>query len=163
MDALHVTVLLTNGDAAIVDRADAGLVSNQRWTLYAGKSGLKYARASGRYSATLSLMHRLISGAKLGEHVDHINGNGLDNRRSNLRVCTHAENMGNRRKQKNSAQPFKGVRKRTEKPTPNPWRACIGKEQKYLGCFATAEEAARAYDSAAVERYGAFAKLNFQD
>lgn len=146
-----------------VDTADLSLLEGRRWHIYAPQnSRLRYARASGPYH-THSLMHRLIVGAGKGEMVDHINGNGLDNRRSNLRLCSQLQNMGNRGKSRNSNQPFKGVRLVRDKPRNKPWRASIGKECRHLGFFATAEEAARAYDAAATERYGEFAFLNFKN
>lgn len=146
-----------------VDTADLSLLEGRRWHIYAPQnSRLRYARAAGPYH-TQSLMHRLIVGACKGEIVDHINGNGLDNRRSNLRLCSQLQNMGNRDKSRNSNQPFKGIRFQTDKPRKKPWRACIGKECQYLGHFATAEEAARAYDAAAIQRYGEFALLNFKN
>jgi hypothetical protein len=90
--------------------------------------------------------------------VDHINGDTLDNRRANLRVCTKSENNRNRRKLHPTTSRFKGVYKNTK-----PWIAlieCNGK-QFVLGRFASEEEAALAYDKAAKEHFGSFARLNF--
>ncbi len=105
-------------------------------------------------------MHRVIKGAKAGQSVDHVNGNGLDNRRSNLRLCAHAENLRNRKIHKNNKSGFKGVRKRKESSL---WRAEIRSNHKFyfLGNFHSAEEAAHAYDAAALKLHGEFARLNF--
>lgn len=98
---------------------------------------------------------------KQGEVVDHINGNGLDNRRKNLRVTTQMGNCANSRKPKNAAG-YRGVFRRTG-TYGVPYYAIIANcgKKRYLGQFHTAEEAAKAYDSAAVEAYGKFAQLNF--
>jgi hypothetical protein len=94
--------------------------------------------------------------------VDHINGDPLDNRKSNLRVCTQAENLRNRRKRaKPTSSKFKGVSRHTISRQ-KPWLAKIKSDGKtiYLGTFETEEQAAEAYDRAALERFGTFAHLN---
>jgi hypothetical protein len=101
-------------------------------------------------------MHRLIMAAPDGIGVDHINGDGLDNRRANLRLASQRDNSANMAVRASSATGFKGVswKRRNRK-----WQAQIGRT--YLGIFASAEEAARAYDHAAREAWGEFAHLNF--
>lgn len=103
------------------------------------------------------MLHRAIMKAKKGEQVDHINGNTLDNRKENLRICTHAENIRNRNQRKNSNTKYKGVFKSGKK-----WGASIGYENEryYLGVFKTQEEAAIAYNKAALKYHGEFALLN---
>ena len=109
-------------------------------------------------------MHRIIANAKEGESVDHVNGNPLDNRKENLRVCTMSQNLANQKLRKDSTSGFKGVSKNQSKT--NPWRAYINRKdgkktkQYHLGLFKTPEEAARAYNEKAKELFGDFAKLN---
>lgn len=119
-------------------------------------------------------LHRLIMSRKLGrvlhknEHIDHINGNGLDNRRENLRFASNAQNHTNQKKQRGEySSKYKGVCyvKRVKK-----WIAYIGSskknsivQRKYLGSYDCEEEAALAYDRAAIEFYDEFALLNFPE
>jgi hypothetical protein len=95
-------------------------------------------------------------------YVDHENGNGLDNQRSNLRQSTAAQNSHNRRTRIDSTSGFKGVFKQAGCMS-KPWRAqiALSGKKKHLGMYATPEEAARAYDAAAAELFGEFARLNF--
>ena len=114
-------------------------------------------------------MHRLIMNPPKNMQIDHINGNGLDNRKCNLRVCTNAQNNANKPPQKNSKSGLKGVAKSSK----NRWVAYIGTnilregtdkpERRIIGYFSTKEEAGRAYDAAAKERYGEYAWLNFPE
>lgn len=110
------------------------------------------------YQGRSKRLARLIVDAPEGLVVDHINGNPLDNRRENLRLCTVKENNWNRRRRIGGSSRFKGVSR-----AGNRWKAIIwpNGSQKYLGSYADPEEAARAYDRAAAEEYGEFACLNF--
>lgn len=109
-----------------------------------------------RYKYKHHLLHRLILNAKPGERVDHVNMNKLDNRKSNLRVCDDAKNSYNRKPLRNK---FKGVwfHKKNKK-----WIATIRQNYKgyYLGSFDNEVDAAKAYNKAAIERFGRFAYLN---
>ena len=95
-----------------------------------------------------------------GMATDHINGDGLDNRKQNLRICTHAENLRNRRLGKNNTSGYKGV---SWHKLHKLWYAHISHNKKLmsLGYFKDKEEAAKAYDRKAIELFGEFAKLNF--
>ncbi len=103
-------------------------------------------------------LHRYLMGVKnKTTYVDHINGNPLDNRKCNLRLCDNSQNLGNRAINKKNTSGYKGVSK-TYGKTPKKWRARI--QNKHIGRFYTAEEAAIAYNKMAKKVYGEFAKLN---
>ncbi|MHA2231001.1 MAG: HNH endonuclease [Candidatus Hodarchaeales archaeon] len=108
-------------------------------------------------------MHREILRAPLGVHVDHVNRNGLDNRRANLRLCNRSQNALNRTINSNNKSGFKGVAFQPHNPK-KPWRAWISidKKQVHLGYFATPHRAAMAYDAAAIEHHGEFALTNME-
>ena len=167
----------THGTLTILfDEEDRELVESHTWsvllyhnTYYARTSiphpdGGWYTSPNGkrqRRQTTLRL-HRLLMNPPKGMVIDHINHNGLDNRRENLRICTHAENMRNSRKGKDNTSGYKGVcwAKRDKK-----WRAQIRKDNKniHIGYYNTLEEAARAYDAKAKELHGKYAQLNFPE
>lgn len=152
---------LKTGGHTLVDIEDFYRFKRTKWTTMPAKN-TQYVYPYG--GARISL-HRLIMGALPGEVVDHINGNGLDNRRMNLRICTHAENVRNRRKHKGGSSRFKGVYLAYRGKKHNLWtaRICIDGKLISLGQYRTEEEAARAYDMAAAPLFGEFARLNFPD
>lgn len=154
------TIWLTRGAVAFVDDADFALIARQTW--YCTKQGY----AARKPDRECFLMHRELMKAPRGVEVDHINGDTLDNQRSNLRLCTHTQNMRNRRRNARSRSRFKGVTCRFGPKWPkNNYVAEIRLNGKstYLGIFATEEIAAKAYDEAAREYHGEFARLNFPD
>ena len=119
-------------------------------------------RAGGRGGGRRVKLARLIMGAGPSEFVDHINGDPLDNRRINLRLCSRAENARNRRAQKDGTSHFKGVWFVKRRST---WGAgiSIDGQTRHIGYFANEADAAAAYDNAARRLYGEFAALNFPD
>jgi hypothetical protein len=119
--------------------------------------GSDYAAAN--YDGKLILMHRFILNPAPDMQIDHINGDGLDNRRSNLRICTHDQNRLNRKIHKNNKCGYKGV---YWAPHNKKWRAQIRRDNKryFLGYFSDLIEAARAYNNAAIKLHGEFARLN---
>lgn len=100
-------------------------------------------------------LHRLILGAGVDQEVDHINGDRLDNRRQNLRLCSRAENQRNKAKPKNNTSGYKGVRQERS----GRWaaRIYVGDRERYLGTYDSAQQAHAAYCQAAQELHGAFA------
>lgn len=103
-------------------------------------------------------MHRILTAAQKGFAVDHVNGDKLDNRKSNLRLCKNAENLKNCKLYKSNSSGFKGVAKNGK----SKWRAYARDNGvlRHLGNFETKEDAATAYNFAIAEWYGEFAKYN---
>jgi hypothetical protein len=134
----------------LVDDEDVTLhVQGRGWTVNSG--GYVHATIQGIQRP----LHRLLMGLEPGDprQVDHINGNRLDNRRCNLRVCTARENRRNARKRKDNTSGFKGVIRVGRDGT---YRAVLA-----IGGFSSAEEAAKVYDTLAEVAYGEYAHLNF--
>jgi len=105
------------------------------------------------------LMHREIIGTPKGRETDHINGNTLDNRRENLRICSKSQNLANQRRIVSHTSRFKGV---SFYPPSDKWQAEIqcANVRHYLGRFDSEIEAARIYNAKAKELFGEFALLN---
>ncbi len=164
LNILHncATIQLTKGLNTLVDADDYPELSRFRWRVNTGKTSPPYAAHGNRI-----LMHRAILGAMMGPippgiHCDHISGDSLDNRRSNLRLATQGENMANTRRRgvpSAYSSRFKGVYWDTRD---RKWRAQIRKNGKVhrLGRFIQEEDAADAYDRAATLMFGAFARIN---
>ncbi len=146
-------------DPAILDVSWRRYSPRNRHTSYARRSGWEDGRAK------TIIAHRLIADAPEGLEVDHINGNGLDNRRANLRLATRAQNARNSRIR--GAVPYKGV---IVRPNSRPYFVQIWvwgedgiRRLRRVGFFADPVEAARAYDAVARVEHGEFARLNFPD
>lgn len=150
---------LTQGQHALVDDADYERVSQHKWHIKRYSGGLAYATGRPNGGERKVLMHRFILNPPDGFEVDHINGDGLDNRRANLRVCSHAENQKNVKKPTTNTSGYKGVAWSKHHLR---WKAEIRANGKriHLGTFDTAEEAAAAYDTAAKQMHGEFARTN---
>jgi len=127
-------------------------LSNHTWYL-CKSTGYIRSNAKGH-----PYMHRLIMNAPKGVQVDHINGDKLDNRKENLRLCSHRENVLNRPKHKNNTTGYKGVYFNKKRDVYQSFITINGLH-KYLGSFQTAEEAYRAYCSAAQVAFGEFAHV----
>ena len=151
-------IKLSFNRVAIVDAEDYDRLSKYRWCTVKG-SRTCYAKTFHLSGAILS-MHRMVANAPKGLFVDHINHNGLDNRRRNLRVCTYIENQRNKRPKPGCTSEYKGVHWCKGR---NKFRANIYLNRKaiHLGYFKNEIEAARAYDKKAKELFGEFAYLNF--
>lgn len=156
-------VPLTQGEFALIDEADLPIIEGYTWCV-----GITRSHKTARTNITVNgkskalLMHRLILGLNNPSIcVDHIDGNPLNNCRNNLRVCSQAENVRNKKKRPERTQ-FKGVT-RYFRPVPHPFYARISVNRKTIciGSYETPEEAARAYDEAARKHHGIFAALNF--
>ena len=153
-------VVLTQGEYAIVDPADFYKLSQYKWRVKK-EVNTAYALRAEYKARTTIMMHRQIMNAKKDIFVDHINHNGLDNRKANLRFATCRQNAWNSRKIGNRGNSqYKGVRwnKISKK-----WQStiCDNNSRKiHLGFFDDEKAAARVYNEAAQKRRGEFALLN---
>lgn len=157
------------GRVALVDDEDYELVMQHKW--HVDERRLPSGRIKGPYAVATTYpggrrtnvkMHKLITG---WPQTDHINHNGLDNRRENLREASNSQNAYNQRPQIGRASAFKGVRwhPQTGGAAGGRWMAAIQSNGvvHHLGHFLSEEEAALAYDAAARELHGEFAYTNF--
>lgn len=154
-------IRLNNGMVTFIDAEDYDSVSKCKWQAKLAVSGKYYAVKNGTQR-----LHRLLMNAPAGMQVDHINGDTLDNRKSNLRLCTHAQNQMNRPPQNmNKTSPYKGVSIASswERGRIKKWKVAIdvNKKRIFVGYFPDEIEAAKAYDAAATKYHGEFAYLNF--
>lgn len=155
---------LTQGKFAIVDAADYDWLSGYRWfVMTSRRGGQSYAACSLR-GKTIP-MHRLIMNPPSGMVVDHIDGNGLNNRRANLRICTPQQNRWNLRPRKTETKTSRFIGVYQSRRSPGKWYAsveCHGKVT-HLGPFTSEVEAALARDLKAIELHGPYARLNFPE
>jgi hypothetical protein len=157
-------IKLTQGKYAIVDDEDFDNLNRFKWYAHRKRNSSVFYAAGrpimedGRRKWTR--MHSYLVKSSVGMQTDHRNGNGLDNKRKNLRAATHGENIRNRGKTKRNTSGFKGVyRIKGSKK----WRAAFyDKKYIHLGCFEDKASAAKAYDNAAKKLHGEFANLNFK-
>lgn len=154
---------LTQNRIALVDSADLPLLTKWRWEyLPNGRSGYAVRRFRSGGKVITVYLHRQLLAARPGEIVDHIDGDGLNNTRANLRLATAAENAANRPAPQRSI-PYRGVYRSREGQKPYKAMLTVGGRCRHLGWFARQEDAARAYDRAAFAAFGRFARLNFAD
>lgn len=138
----------------LVSPEDEALLVRHPWKITNGGYVIRYFMSNG--VSRHELLHRVIIGALPGQVVDHINGDPLDCRRENLRICSHAENMRNRRVSRSNSLGVKGVYR-----DQNRFRAQIDVDKRRirLGSFRTVEAAKEAYRAAALLYHGEFAKF----
>lgn len=161
-----IVVVLNRGRHALVSYEDYERIAALHWSVKTDRWGCEYARAhvpgSGKRGKCIT-MHRFILDAKKGQIVDHRDGNGLNNTRQNLRLCTTAENIRNQKahQTRKAHSRLKGVYRLPD----GRWRAqiMVQYKKKNLGTFPDEIAAARAYDAAAKDLHGAFARLNFPE
>lgn len=151
------TINLTKGLIAEIDDEDFDKVSQYKWFARKGNNTFYGATWVGEWRERKLLhLHHLIAGnPAVGFLVDHIDHNGLNNRKSNLRHATHQQNSGNRKPYGKSK--YLGVSQMEQNGTIK-WRAFIGRT--YLGIFTVEEDAAKRYNEEAIKKYGEFANLN---
>lgn len=152
-------ITTASGHEIMIDDEDWDIVKEYSWRI-ATPSNCTYAVATpliGNKNRNV-LMHRLILSAA-DRMIDHIDGNGLNNHRDNLRFCSHSQNAQNSRKHYVASSRFKGVSWERDR---GKWRVqiTISGKQKRVGRFLTEKDAAAAYNKAAVKAFGEFARLN---
>lgn len=155
MDAETRVIELTRGKVTIVDAEDYEFLSQNKWYALRGPNTWYAVREvrTPEGKRTSEYMHRVIADAPARLSVDHVNSDGLDNRRSNLRLATHAQNCRNQRRPRTNKSGFKGVywHKKAKR-----WNAQIkaGQTRFHLGLFDTPEEAHAAYCEASKKYHG---------
>lgn len=147
---------LSQGEFAVIDTDDYPLVASRTWMLSKGYAVTEMSRRSTTPRRRI-LMHHLIIGEK--RMVDHRDGDGLNNRRNNLRTCTPQQNLQNMRPKANHL-PYKGIyfNKKTRRYQA---QITLDYKKRFLGRFDNPLSAAIAYDREALKLFGEFARLNF--
>jgi hypothetical protein len=151
-------ISLTQGQNAIVDATDYEWLSQWNWCAWFNPCTESFYAKRRDGDRTL-YMHNAISNPPSGLETDHRNGETLNNRRKNLRNCTHLQNQQNKKIARNNVSGFRGVSwdRKSHK-----WKAAIKSKGRdfYLGRFDSSRDAAKAYDLAALRYHGDFARLN---
>jgi hypothetical protein len=153
-------ITLTQGKVAMVDGGDFEYLNQFKW--YARKNGCCYyalRHLYGKYGKPITMHFEIMGQPPKGMLQDHKDGNGLNNQKGNLRFCTVAQNQWNSAKQKDNQSGYKGVHLAKGR---RKWTAqiMVNGEKKYLGRFHTPQEAAIAFNEAALKYHGEFARLN---
>lgn len=149
-------VMRAGGGIALVDDEDFDTLNAGGWWV----NGAGYATRRVRSLRTTLMMHRVVVSAPRGVQVHHVNGERLDNRKANLRICTQAQNNVAQPIRASGSSPYRGVH-RCSRADRFIAKIRIDGRSKYLGTFTDEIEAAVAYDAAARECHGEFAALNF--
>lgn len=162
-DSVMKRIPLTQGKFTLVDDEDYNELSKHKWHLKRNKNTLyavrdQYVKGDRGHPIRLR-MHRLIMNAPKGMDVDHRDGNGLDNRRFNLRLCTNKQNSMNRGPNKNNTSGYKGVFWCNQKKK---WKAmiCIEGKSIHLGFFFCIIKAAKAYNNYIMDNFNEFGYFN---
>ena len=152
--------LSNNAKRVQVDEADFDILNGFDWKATKDRRGVLYATT--RIGKKRVSMHRMVMGFP-ELIVDHIDGDGLNNTRDNLRCVTQSQNMANSRRHHDGTSKYKGVTYDAQGKTKNKWRAviCVNGKRHRLGRYATEKAAALAYDAAARKLNPEHAKLNF--
>lgn len=162
------TLELSQGKVALIDAEDYARVAYYRWqAIRQGQNQNLWHASRTEWAGGKTRIHRYLHHEILGHsrRVDHKNGDGLDNRKQNLREATASQNGANMRKPvyvRVTTSRYKGV---SWEPSRNRWAAYIrvNRVRIHLGRFSEETDAARAYDTAAKEFFGPFARLNFPE
>lgn len=155
---------LTKGKFALIDKEDYQKVCKYKWSFngrYATR-GIYLGKINGKRKYRTQTLHVELMETPKGMETDHINGDSLDNRRSNLRICTHKQNLANSKK-RSFGKTFSNYKGAYWNKSLKKWYSNItlyGKTVR-IGSFKTEIEAAKAYDKKAREYYGEFARTNF--
>lgn len=149
-------ISLTKGKKAIVDNDDFVRINKLKWCFTNGYASKKFRGNKNLF------MHTLITDCPKNRKVDHKNGDGLDNRKVNLRICTQAQNIANQKLSRKNTSGYKGVSFFKYGKRIRRWvaKVTVNYKQKHLGYFSSEKEAAVAYNKGARKFFGEFAKLN---
>jgi hypothetical protein len=159
------TIPLTRSDVILIDDSDYEFALNYHWWALRITEGNKitYAAADVFTDGTRQtiLLHRMLLRPSAHQYIDHINHNGLDDQRNNIRISTMSQNLANKRIQSNNKSGYKGVHWHKQR---NKWAAeiCVNYKRQSLGLWSDPWRAAQAYNTAALEAWGEFALLNIQ-
>lgn len=159
-------IKLTKGQVALVDDEDYEYLNQWKWQAHESYNNFYAMRSYSENNKTKHvLMHRLIMKTKTGYDVDHIDHNGLNNQKNNLRNCSRSDNLKNNTPRGRSR--YMGVRYQSERKNGKVYeyicsQITVNGKWMHLGLFKTEEDAAMAYDNAARKYFGEYANLNFK-
>jgi hypothetical protein len=155
------TIPLSQGKFALVDDEDYEFLNQWKWCAHKNKNNVFYVERNELIpKRKIIKMHRVIMNAPIGMEVDHIDRDGLNNQKANLRLCTQTENQRNKSLYRNNSSGYRGV-----KANGRNWQSEIRVNGQgiYIGTYKTKVEAAQAYDLAAKKYHKDFANLNFPE